>query len=463
MTGSSATSLSLARKHRPQRFAELAGQAPVAELLRRAVHEGQVRPAYIFAGTRGVGKTSSARILARAVNCTNSLDGEPCNACDSCIAIMQGRASDVLEIDAASYTKVEQTREVLSSVAFRPASLRFRVYIIDEAHMLSKSSFNALLKTLEEPPSHALFVLATTEPDKIPDTVRSRCQKYHFSSLETRALADLFSEVLGSEGATCTESAMARITAEANGSVRDGLTLIDQILTSTRHIDDESLQAVLGQLSQNHIQTIIHGLLTRNPAQVTEGLDTLLGNGATVAQVGKTLLDHLQSGVRWLVLPPDKRTASTALSDPIALLWEGYGLANAFRLTELVFSGYEKALHSPVGPGRLTLHLLRVATLAPLEDVLHQTTTPSLRPASVTVKPVSDPPAAQLEPPKPLEVVTNTEASEKPAADKVDGTQDILDFKDRVLGDTLVRGLVENLEGTVENIQDLRGETPEDI
>ena len=152
----------LALKYRPRRFADLVGQSAVADTLRSAVATGKLKHVYLFSGTRGVGKTSAARIFARAINCTSPQDGEPCNACEACTSILEQRASDVFEIDAASYTKVDQTRDVLSGVVYRPASLRYKVYIIDEAHMLSKSSFNALLKTLEEPPEHVIFVLATT-------------------------------------------------------------------------------------------------------------------------------------------------------------------------------------------------------------------------------------------------------------------------------------------------------------
>src|SRR4030042_1303475 len=170
----------LYRKYRPQTFAELAGQEPIARTLRNAVAARKVSHAYLFSGPRGTGKTSSGRLLAKAVNCTNPQEGEPCNKCDSCLAFLEGRAMDLIELDAASNRGIDEIRSLRDKVGFAPASAAFKVYIIDEAHMLTDPAFNALLKTLEEPPPHVIFVLATTEPHKVPATIASRCQRFDF-------------------------------------------------------------------------------------------------------------------------------------------------------------------------------------------------------------------------------------------------------------------------------------------
>ncbi|MEK7539847.1 MAG: DNA polymerase III subunit gamma/tau, partial [Patescibacteria group bacterium] len=223
-------SQSLYQKYRPQAFADVVGQEPVKESLRNQVMRNKVTHAYLFTGPRGVGKTTLARILARAVNCENPTNGEPDNLCASCKRILDGAALDVIEIDAASHTGVDNVREhVITAARVPPVGLKRKVFIIDEVHMLSTSAFNALLKTLEEPPEHALFIMATTESHKIPMTIVSRCQRFDFKRILLDQMVDRLSRVAKSEGVEVDRAVLDRVAAKSEGALRDAETLLGQL------------------------------------------------------------------------------------------------------------------------------------------------------------------------------------------------------------------------------------------
>ncbi|MBA4349178.1 MAG: hypothetical protein C0415_04215 [Thermodesulfovibrio sp.] len=238
--------LVLARKWRPKTFEELIGQEPIAGILRNAISNNKVAHAYIFSGPRGVGKTSSARILAKALNCANGPTPQPCGACSSCIGIADGSSMDVSEIDGASNTGVDNIRELRERVKYASSGGKYKVYIIDEAHMLSTAAFNALLKTLEEPPPHVIFVLATTEPKKIPATVLSRCQHLPFRMIPTQKIKERLKFISGEEGIKISESASEMIARAADGSMRDSLTILDQIASFTDNITQTDIKDLLG-------------------------------------------------------------------------------------------------------------------------------------------------------------------------------------------------------------------------
>jgi DNA polymerase-3 subunit gamma/tau len=223
----------LARRYRSGTFDEVVGQGHVAQTLKKAISSGRIAHAYLFCGTRGTGKTSTARILAKALNCHASKEPtpEPCGKCASCVAIARGDDIDVIEIDAASNTGVENVRGLIENSQYRPVASRFKIYIIDEVHMLSKSAFNALLKTLEEPPSHVKFILATTEPEKVLPTILSRCQRYDFRNIPTREIAGHLSNVAKAEGIKADEDALFLVAKAGAGSMRDSLSLLDRLLS----------------------------------------------------------------------------------------------------------------------------------------------------------------------------------------------------------------------------------------
>jgi DNA polymerase III subunit gamma/tau len=243
----------LARKWRPQKFDDVVGQEAVTRTLRNALKSGRLAQAFVFAGPRGIGKTTTARILARALNCVNGPTADPCGVCDACVEISEGRDMDVLEIDAATHTGIDNVREVIvSGLAIMPVRNRYKVFIIDEVHQLSIQSFNALLKSIEEPPPHVVFMMATTELEKIPETVRSRSQVYEFRTIGTKAIADQLRKIVDAEGITAGEESLLLIARDAEGSMRDAQSKLDQVIAFTgRTIAIEDVSTVLGLVGRD--------------------------------------------------------------------------------------------------------------------------------------------------------------------------------------------------------------------
>ena len=251
----------LARKWRPRRFEEVAGQEHVLRALANALADGRLHHAYLFSGTRGVGKTTVARILAKCLNCEQGITAEPCGTCDSCRELDAGRFVDLIEVDAASRTKVEDTRELLDNVQYAPTRGRFKIYLIDEVHMLSSHSFNALLKTLEEPPDHVKFLLATTDPQKLPVTVLSRCLQFHLRRLSSTLIRDRLLGLAEEEGVTVESGAAARLARAADGSLRDALSLLDQALAfGEGAARDDEVAAMLGAIERDHVLAVLTAL-----------------------------------------------------------------------------------------------------------------------------------------------------------------------------------------------------------
>src|SRR5690349_370542 len=240
-------SQALYRRYRSQTFDELIGQEHIVQTLRNALAEGRIAHAYLFTGPRGVGKTTVARLLAKAVNCTADEALRPCGACESCRAVAEGRAVDVIEMDAASHTSVDDARELIERVQFRPTSARMKVYVIDECHMLSTAAFNALLKTLEEPPDHALFILATTESHKVPATYLSRCQRFTFNRHSIAATAEHLRRIAETEQIALEPGVAEAIARAATGSMRDALSILDQLMAyGSGTIRLEQVRGLLG-------------------------------------------------------------------------------------------------------------------------------------------------------------------------------------------------------------------------
>lgn len=286
----------LYRRYRPADFDSLVGQEHITTTLRQALRQGRIGHAYLFTGPRGTGKTSSARILAKAVNClAPDVAARPDNTCAICQAINEGRLLDLIEIDAASNTSVDDIRELRDRVAFAPTEARYKVYVIDEVHMLSTSAFNALLKTLEEPPPHVIFILATTEPHKIPATIVSRCQRYDFHRLSTRLIADHLAVIAAREGLTVTPEALAIIARSATGSMRDAISLLDQITAyGHREIDAELVRNVLGMVSGEAVSRLAEAIADGDAARLLGLLHELIAQGVDLAQLVNQLIEHLR-------------------------------------------------------------------------------------------------------------------------------------------------------------------------
>jgi DNA polymerase-3 subunit gamma/tau len=253
--------LVLARKWRPKSFADVVGQSHIVRALENALSSGRVHHAFLFAGTRGVGKTTLARILAKALNCEEGVSAEPCGHCQACVSVDEGRFLDLIEVDAASRTGVDDMRELLENVQYTPSSGRFKVYLVDEVHMLSRQSFNALLKTLEEPPPHVKFLFATTDPQKLPVTVLSRCLQFNLKRLSTKQIVDRMIQICSSEALDADPAALKRIAIAASGSMRDALSLLDQALAygGDRLVDDD-VAAMLGSMDRHRILDLLQAL-----------------------------------------------------------------------------------------------------------------------------------------------------------------------------------------------------------
>lgn len=270
----------LARRWRPQKFADLVGQDVVVRTLKNALVSGNLAHAYLLCGIRGVGKTTIARLMAMAVNCHAPADGEPCGSCPACQGIAGGSNLDVQEMDAASHTGVDDVREILDGVRYPPSSLKTKVYIIDEAHMLSKSAFNALLKTLEEPPERVLFILATTESDKLPLTVRSRCQRFDLRSLGQTEIAGYLEHVFAVESVRADADAISAIALAADGSVRDALSLAERVFAyAGEHLTLDAVQVALGMVGREHVQALSGAVFAGDAALAVKAMRTAVTAG----------------------------------------------------------------------------------------------------------------------------------------------------------------------------------------
>jgi DNA polymerase-3 subunit gamma/tau len=288
----------VARRYRPQRFDELVGQEHVARGLSGAIESGRIGHAYLFTGARGVGKTSAARIYAKALECTSRVRGEPCNVCDSCQAISAGQDVDVVEIDAASNRGIDEMRQLRQNVAVRPARGHFKTYIIDEVHMLTREAFNALLKTLEEPPAHVKFVLCTTEPDKLPITILSRCQRFDFQTVDAPAIARRLAQIVEAEGAEVSAEAVTLIARRAAGSMRDSQSLLEQLLGSAAGpIGVDDVHAVIGTGREEKVGAVIACLTARDARGALAAFDAAIAGGADPGGVLEQLLAALRDSL----------------------------------------------------------------------------------------------------------------------------------------------------------------------
>lgn len=286
--------LVLARKWRPRTFSDLIGQETISHILSNAISQGKIAHAYLFSGPRGVGKTSSARILARAVNCEKGPIPEPCGLCSSCIEILEGSSVDVMEVDGASNNSVNDIRDLRERVRYAPASGRYKVYIIDEAHMLSDAAFNALLKTLEEPPPHVIFVLATTAPRKIPATVLSRCQHLPFRRIPIQKIKGRLRTIADAEGVKITDEALEMIARAAEGSMRDSLTILDQVISFSPDIKDSEIKDLLGIPDFNALYEISLSVIKGDRKRLLEVIQGLTDKGTDLKSFAKDLMNFFR-------------------------------------------------------------------------------------------------------------------------------------------------------------------------
>ncbi|MEZ4546436.1 MAG: DNA polymerase III subunit gamma/tau [Thermodesulfobacteriota bacterium] len=287
--------LVLARKWRPGTFDDITGQEYITRSLKNAVSTGKTAHALLFSGPRGVGKTSSARILAKALNCKHGPTPNPCSECSFCVEIAEGKSLDVIEIDAASHTGVNDVREIIENIKYLPASGKYKIYIVDEAHMLSQSAFNALLKTLEEPPPHVVFILATTEVHKVPVTILSRCQRHDFKKVPVEQIRERLTTITAAEGIEVGEETLYTVAREADGSMRDALSLMDQLLaTFGNSIAHDDAVRILGVLDRNILKSVLHAVIGKDPKSAIEALNLAMEKGIEPKRFAEDLLRGLR-------------------------------------------------------------------------------------------------------------------------------------------------------------------------
>lgn len=285
----------LYRKWRPQTFDDVSGQEHITTTLKNEIVAGRLNHAYLFTGSRGTGKTSCAKILAKAVNCLDVHGGNPCGKCEVCRGIDDGSILDVVEMDAASNRNIDDIRQIIDEVQFKPAKCKYRVYIIDEVHMLTTQAFNALLKTLEEPPEHVVFILATTEVHKLPQTILSRCQKFEFHRIPPRAIADRLLFVAQQEEVTLSDSAAMLIASVADGALRDGLSLLDRCIAIGSDIDEDVVRNAAGLARKTYLYELVNCVINKNTAKSLEIIDRLYGESKDMARLCDELVAHFRA------------------------------------------------------------------------------------------------------------------------------------------------------------------------
>ena len=398
----------LYRRYRPKTFDEVVGQEMTITALKNQIKEGRVHHAYIFSGTRGTGKTSVAKIFARAVNCLSPEGANPCNECKVCRGILDESLFDVMEIDAASNNSVDDIREIREHVAYAPAVAKKKVYIIDEVHMLSKGAFNALLKILEEPPAHALFILATTEPEKIPATILSRAQRFTFFRLKEEEIERELARILDLEKRSYTEEGLAVIAAHSDGSMRDSLSILDQVLSmGNDRVDGETVYDALGLTEEEGIFRIVDGLFTADGALIVDALDHAYDRGKNFALLLDALIDYFRDLLfyEYTKTPPKGYSESdrAAFKAHAENLDKDFG----FRCLELFQKGREQFRYAKDPRAVVEILLLKALHLQVAGDLPEEQPQP-VRPAA----PIKKAPRKKAEPPKREEATIKEETAD---------------------------------------------------
>ncbi len=362
----------VARRYRPQTFAELIGQEHVAQALGNAISTNRVGHAYLFTGARGVGKTSAARILAKALNCEKGPAPIPCNQCDICQSIGTGEDVDVLEIDGASNRGIDEIRQLRQNAGVRPSRARFKIYIIDEVHMLTREAFNALLKTLEEPPEHVKFIFCTTEPTKIPITILSRCQRFDFAGILTRSICERLRQIVDAEGVEADSEALEVLAQRAAGSMRDSQSLLEQLLAfSSGRITVADIHGMLGTAGEERLAALVGHLIERNPAAALADLDAALGAGVDPAQLIEQLFGYLRDCMVAAIGCSSEAFLYTSPSGAEQVIEAGkrLGLDTLLAVMQILDQTLSRMRYSTQGRILAELALVRISHLEDLDEL----------------------------------------------------------------------------------------------
>jgi DNA polymerase-3 subunit gamma/tau len=362
----------VARRYRPQAFDQLIGQEQVARALTNAITGNRVGHAYLFTGARGVGKTSAARILAKALDCQTGPTPTPCNECEICQSISRGTDIDVIEIDGASNRGIDEIRQLRQNVNVRPSRARFKIYIIDEVHMLTKEAFNALLKTLEEPPEHVKFIFCTTEAAKIPITILSRCQRFDFAGIRPASIQDRLKQIVAAEGVEAETEALVLLARRANGSMRDSQSLLEQLLSfGQQRITAADVHSLLGTAADTRLATIVDHLADRNAAGALAELDGALAEGVEVGQLLEQLLGYFRDCMAALVGCGPDTALYTGPSQQQMVLTVGrrLGLETVLAVVQILDQALSRLRYSTQGRTLAEIALVRCASLENLDDL----------------------------------------------------------------------------------------------
>lgn len=364
----------LALKYRPQSFDEMVGQAAAVKTLRNALSTGRVHPAYIFSGIRGVGKTTAARLFAKGLNCSTGLTPDPCNKCPSCLEVATSSSMDVLEIDGATHTGVDQVRDLTQAARYRPVRDRYRVFIIDEVHMLSRAAFNALLKTLEEPPDHVVFILATTEPRKVPETIRSRAQHFEFKRVSSSRVAEFLAELCEKEDIKAEPGALELVARSGEGSVRDCLTLLDRLRTySDGDLRESDAVDALGLVGRSGLESLLALLAKADSTSVSLFVDDLRENGRDPERFLKDFTAFVRDVLRAKNAGPAANEEKPGEAGGPVAYAELFSEEDLIRLYDLLLDTQRRMKGATDPEAVLELQLIKAAMLArilPLDRII---------------------------------------------------------------------------------------------
>ena len=397
----------VARRYRPQSFEDLVGQSQVSTALGNAIESNRVGHAYLFTGARGVGKTSTARILAKALNCQTGPTPSPCGECDICQGVASGDDVDVLEIDGASNRGIDEIRQLRSNVNIRPSRARFKIYIIDEVHMLTTQAFNALLKTLEEPPEHVKFIFCTTDPEKIPITVLSRCQRFDFAPVEAASILERLKLIVDTEGVAADDEALQILARRAAGSMRDSQSLLEQLLSfCAEKITVDDVHAMLGTAQSGRLASMAARLIARDAAGVLAEVDQSVTEGVDVGQLAEQLLGHFRDMMAAIVGCDAETMLHTTAGEFPALRDAGQtlGIETTLAVLQILDQSVTRMRQSAQTRTLLEVALVRICNLDSLDeltDVISQLRGGIASPAAARPARKSEPPAPRDPPPAP--------------------------------------------------------------